>query len=93
MLPLKVTTEAIKAFQWMVQALMGGVRLNQHPPNRPYKMDDMWTRKTFSLYSIPIPKHGGYVCTNHTHTSTYLVATKCLTYRHSNHLYYLPTSL
>jgi hypothetical protein len=38
------------------------------------------TRIIFSFYSCPIANHGGYLCTDHVHVSTYLVTTKGITY-------------
>jgi hypothetical protein len=32
---------------------------DQEPPNDTCKMDDVWIKKMFSLYSHPIVNHGG----------------------------------
>jgi hypothetical protein len=77
-------------------------RVNQDPINAP--MQDEWCleRKIkISLYSCPIVNHSGYLFTNHSHASTYLVVIKCLHYCmfiHSHyslptHLQYIPTPI
>ncbi len=38
------------------------------------------TRNTFSLYPFSIANNPGQLCTQHSHASTYLVITNCLTY-------------
>jgi hypothetical protein len=36
-------------------------------------MDDVWIGNTFSLYSCLVSIHGGKLCTNHPHSSIYLL--------------------
>ncbi len=36
-------------------------------------MDDVWIGNTFSLYSCLVSIHGGKSCTNHPHSSIYLL--------------------
>jgi len=56
----------------------------------PYRMDDIWTEKKKPFFShskwgqlTTHVNHGGYLCPNRPHTSTYIEATKCLTYIHT----------
>ncbi len=47
---------------------------------RGFQSWHVWARIIFSLYSCPKTNHGGYLCTDHVNVSTYLVATKGITY-------------
>jgi hypothetical protein len=55
------------------------------PTIQPCSMDGLWTENTISFYSCPkanLTIVVNYLLTiNRPHASTYLVATKCLTYR------------
>ncbi len=71
-------------------ALLVWTRVNQHSPWHHIGWMTYGQKKKNSFVSHPTwgqltthVNHGGYLCPNHPHASTYVEATKCLTYIHT----------